>query len=187
MSFAALLRRVRDLPHRLSANTSGLAAVEFGLLLPVMLTIYIGGSTVTQAISVNRKVTLVAHAVADLTAQASSLTTTETNNILDAASAIMYPYQTTTMSVTVTSIKIDKNKKATVLWSKTLNGTQQSGDVTGKIPTDLVEAESCLVWGEATYVFKPTIGYVITGSINLGDQTFMRPRQAAYSACVAKS
>ena len=91
------------------------------------------------------------------------------------------------MSVTVASIKIDSNKKATVIWSKTLNGTQRSGDVTSKIPTDLKESESCLIWGEAAYVFKPAVGYVISGSINLGDETFMRPRLAAYSACVAKT
>ncbi|MEZ5786366.1 MAG: TadE/TadG family type IV pilus assembly protein [Xanthobacteraceae bacterium] len=187
MSVAALLRGIAGLPRQLGRDASASAAVEFALIVPVMLTIYIGGSTVTQGISIDRKVTLVAHAVSDLTAQASSLTNTEISNILDAASAIITPYSSAPMSVTVTSIKIDSNKKATVIWSKTLNGTQRSGDVTGKIPADLKEAESCLIWGEATYVFKPAIGYVISGSINLGDETFMRPRQAAYSACVAKT
>lgn len=187
MNFAALLHHLRALSWRLSADTRGAAAIEFALIVPLMLTIYIGGSTVTQAISVDRKVTLVSHAIADLTAQATSLNTTDISNIFDAATAIMSPYQTGPMAVTVTSIKIDKNKKATVIWSRTQNGTQRSGDVTSKIPTDLQEAETCLVWGEAFYVFKPTIGYVLTGSINLGDQTFMRPRLAAYSACVVKN
>lgn len=187
MRFAALLRGVAGLPRQFGRDAKASAAIEFALIVPVMLTIYIGGSTVTEAISVNRKVTLVAHAVADLTAQANSLTNTEISNILNAASAIVYPYSNTPMAVTVTSIKIDSNKKATVIWSKTLNGTQRSGDVTSKIPTDLKEAESCLIWGEATYVFKPVVGYVISGTINLGDETFMRPRQAAYSACVTKS
>lgn len=187
MRLAALLREMTVLPRRLRSDADGSAAVEFGLLLPVMLSLYIGGATVTQAISVDRKVTLVAHAVADLTAQATALTNTEITNILDAGLAIMSPYSSATLSVTVTSIKIDKDKKATVIWSKTLNGTQRSGDVSGSIPTDLKEAESCLIWGEAAYVFKPAVGYVISGSINLGDKSFMRPRQAAYSACVEKT
>ena len=33
-----------------------------------------------------------------------------------------------------------------------------------------------LIWSEAAYTYKPTIGYVITGTMNLTDQIYMRPR-----------
>jgi Flp pilus assembly protein TadG len=187
MRIAAPLRLAQRALGRLGADTGGAAAVEFAVLLPVMLTLYIGGASVTQAISIDRKVTLVSHAVADLTAQATSVTSTDTTNILNAAAAIIAPYTTTPMSVTITSIKIDANGKATVDWSETLNGTKRSGDVSSLIPAALKIASSCLVWGEAKYLYTPPIGYVITGTLTLTDQNFMRPRQAAYSNCIKKT
>ena len=33
-----------------------------------------------------------------------------------------------------------------------------------------------LIWSEVAYNYKPTIGYVITGTLNLSDQIWMRPR-----------
>jgi hypothetical protein len=33
-----------------------------------------------------------------------------------------------------------------------------------------------LIWGEASYSYKPAIGYVVTGTLNLKDQIYMRPR-----------
>jgi hypothetical protein len=35
---------------------------------------------------------------------------------------------------------------------------------------------SSLIWGEVQYTYKPTIGYVITGTLTLHDQIYMRPR-----------
>ena len=33
-----------------------------------------------------------------------------------------------------------------------------------------------LIWSEVQYTYMPTIGYVITGTLNLKDQIYMRPR-----------
>jgi hypothetical protein len=37
-------------------------------------------------------------------------------------------------------------------------------------------ASTSLVWGEASYAYRPTIGWTITGTLNLGDKFFLRPR-----------
>lgn len=37
-------------------------------------------------------------------------------------------------------------------------------------------ANTSLIWGEATYSFKPTIDWTITGTFNLKDKFFLRPR-----------
>lgn len=169
LSTGAALRRLR-------ADTSAVAAVEFAVILPAMLTLYIGGVSITQGINIDRKVTLAAHTVADLTAQASTVTSADLTNILNATTAILSPYATTPLKITVSAIKIDDNGKATVDWSETRNGVKRSGDVSGIIPAALKTPNSGLVWGEASYGYTPPIGYVITGTMNLGEQTFMRPR-----------
>ena len=55
------------------------------MLLPLMVTLYLGGVEVSQAIAVDRKVTLVARTLADLVAQATSITNADMTNILNAA------------------------------------------------------------------------------------------------------
>ena len=61
---------------RLARDQEGVSAVEFAMLLPLMLTLYLGGVEVSQGISIDRKVTLTARTVADLVAQVSSIDTT---------------------------------------------------------------------------------------------------------------
>jgi hypothetical protein len=49
------------------------------------------------------------------------------------------------------------------------------------IPTALQVGGSYLIFSEVSYVFTPTIGYVLKSSITLRDYTYTRPRQ---SLCV---
>ena len=51
-------------------------------------------------------------------------------NILDASSAIIAPYSTTQLQITLSCINIDANKNATVKWSVTRGGTVHSGSIT---------------------------------------------------------
>ena len=64
----------------LREDERGVSAVEFAMLLPLMLTLYLGGVEVSQGVSIDRKVTLTARTVADLVAQVSSINTTGLNS-----------------------------------------------------------------------------------------------------------
>ena len=74
------------------------------MLLPLMLTLYLGTVEVSQGIAADRKVTLTARTVADLVAQVSSISNADMTNSLNAAAAVMTPYSTTNLMVTVTSV-----------------------------------------------------------------------------------
>jgi Flp pilus assembly protein TadG len=159
------------------ADQRGVSAVEFAILLPLMLTLYLGGAEISQAVSADRKTTLVAHTVGDLTAQAANVVSSDVSNIFSAATAVAYPLSSSNLTVTLSSVCIDSTgTKATIGWSQTLNGTARSGTVTTLIPSALMVANTSLIWGEAHYAYKPTIGWTITGTLNLGDQFFLRPR-----------
>jgi Flp pilus assembly protein TadG len=157
----------------------GVSAVEFAMLLPLMLTLYLGGVEVSQGISIDRKVTLTARTVADLVAQVASIDTTGINAALGAATAIMAPYPDANAKVTVSVVDIDANGNAKVKWSSTKNGTARAVGSTVTLPSALNVPSTSLVWGEASYTYEPSIGYMITGTMNLSDQIFMRPRLSA--------
>jgi Flp pilus assembly protein TadG len=160
----------------LSTDQKGVSAVEFALLLPVMLTMYFGSIQITDAINADRQITLVAGTVADIAAQYQSVATNDVNNILAAASAVLAPFPVANAQVTLSSVLIDANGNATVDWSVSLHGTQRTGTVTSAIPTALRVANTSVIWGEATYAYRPVIGWGLIGTLNLYNQIFMRPR-----------
>lgn len=178
MQMTDMFFNLRSRLRKFAADHRGVSAVEFALIAPLMVTIYIGGVEVTQAVSVSRKTTLVAHTVADLVAQDTTVTNSEISDILAASATVASPYSTSNLKVTVSSINIDASGKATIGWSDTLNGTARARGSTIALPAALAVANTSLIYGEVTYSYKPQFGWVLTGTFTLGDTIYMRPRLA---------
>ena len=162
---------------RLARDKRGVSAVEFALLAPVMIGLYFGCAEIADGVGTDRKVSLISAALANLSAQATTISSTDMTNILDASGAIITPYSASKLKMTLTCIKIDANKNATVKWSVTRNGTANSGSIT--IPSALAVANSYLILSEASYAYTPSVGYSISGTLNLSDKMYMTPRISA--------
>jgi Flp pilus assembly protein TadG len=186
MKPALIIVRTRRSLRRFLADKRGVSAVEFAMLLPLMVTLYLGGVEVSQAVAVDRKMTLVARTLADLTAQATSVNDSDMSNIKAAATAVVAPFDDTKLGFTISSVVIDAQKVAKIKWSDNRNGTVRApGDVV-TVNDTLKESTTYpiyLIWAETKYAYTPTVGYVITGTMNLTDQIYMRPRQ---SDCVLR-
>jgi Flp pilus assembly protein TadG len=172
MTFAML-----RLTRRFTRDPRAVAAIEFAMLLPLMVTLYLGTVEVSQGVSIDRKVTLTTRTVADLVTQSASVNNAAMTNILDSSAKILTPYPTTELRVTVSAVNIAADKKATIAWSDTRNGVARPVGQQVTLPSDaLAVPNTTLIWSEVSYLYKPTIGYVITGPVNLSDQIYMRPR-----------
>jgi Flp pilus assembly protein TadG len=163
---------------RFRCDQRGVSAVEFALLLPLMVTLYIGGFEISQAISIDRKVTLVARTVADLVARSAGFTQGEMTNILNAATTVASPYSAASIKVKVSQIYIKADGTTKIDWAAAKNTTQHTKGETVTVPAGLKIAgkDSYLIWAEVEYDYKPTIGYVLTGTLKLTDYIYMRPR-----------
>ena len=120
----------------LAAAVDGIAAVEFALILPLLLVLYFGSIEVTQAVRASRKVDLVASALANLASQQSTCSAgstpclteadmTGSNGIFTAAAAIMAPFDTTTLQMTISQVTISTYNTALIAkvdWTVTNNG-----------------------------------------------------------------
>jgi Flp pilus assembly protein TadG len=161
---------------RFVEDRRGVSAVEFAMLLPLMITLYLGSVEVSQGVSIDRKVTLTTRTIADLASQVSSINNTDMTNLLNASSAVIDPFDKTQLKVVVSAVTVDANGNAKIAWSDTLNGTKRTVGATVTLPAALNVANTQLIWSEVSYSYKPTVGYVITGTLNLSDQIYMRPR-----------
>jgi Flp pilus assembly protein TadG len=175
----------RDGVRALIADRRGVSAVEFAFLLPVMMTLYLGVVEGTQGISAKSKVTLTTHTLADLTTQYTDVTNADMSNILNAASAIMTPFPTGNLQAVVSEVTIDSQGNATVTWSDTLNGSALTVGQSVSVPAALDVPNTSLILAQVQYNYTPSLGYVLTGTINLQDQIYLLPRQSATIARTA--
>jgi Flp pilus assembly protein TadG len=174
----ALARRLCLGLDRFAKERRGIAAVEFAMLLPMMMTLFLGSVEVTTGIAIQRKVTLTARAVADLSSQFTAIADTDMTNVLNASSDIIAPYASAQLATVVSELSINAQGQATVVWSDTLNGTARTVGSAVTVPSNLAIANTYLILGEAQYKYSPSYGFVVTGTLTLSDQIYMRPRQA---------
>src|ERR1700750_368146 len=97
---AALSRHLRGLIR----DQRGGSAVEFAMLLPLMITLYLGAVEISQGVGIDRKVTLTTRTVADLASQVSSINNADMTNMLTASSAVIAPYDPTKLKVVVSAV-----------------------------------------------------------------------------------
>lgn len=177
MSIVQIIRHTRAIWR----NDHGISAVEFALILPVMLTLYLGTIDVSTFIILDRKVAVVAGSVADLVARAEDQIATSTvDDYFKAAEFTIKPYDSANLRQRVTSLRIDGDAKAWVLWSRTYNGgsplTKDSQYV--QIPPEFAAANKnkYLIMGEAWNSADPLIGYLFNSTMNYQHRYFFRSR-----------
>lgn len=163
---------------RFSGDKRGVSAVEFAIILPFMAMLYLGGTAITQAIIVKRKVVLVAHTVGDLVARDNNVTNAEVTAIFDAAKAVFAPYDwTSLLKIKITSVNVNGSGTATVGWSDALQDTARATNSSVTLPTGLNAPNTSIIWTEVSYNFTPPVGGAFTGgTLTLTDQLYIRPR-----------
>lgn len=166
-------RGLLGLFHR---SRSGLAALEFAIILPIMVLLYLGGFEVSEAFIINRKVTHATSVLGDLVAQAKTISDQEMSNILDAVSAVMNPYPTEDMHIIVSGVAIDKDGAATIAWSDARNTGAYAEGSAYTLPDGINQANTFLVAAEVSYAYTPTFGHTLTGTFDLHDEFYLRPR-----------
>lgn len=185
------MRVIRTLIDRLREFRlveQGVAAVEFALILPAMLILYIGSVEAASLISMDRRVQQIAGTLGDLVAR--SDTTIDQSTLQDyfkAAGGLMTPYATTDLRQVVSLIEVKNDNTTRVVWSKQyLNGTygQATGaahatnSTTYKLDDELkvIAKGSYVVVSEVNYSYLPFYGIIIKQPVMLYRENYFMPR-----------
>jgi Flp pilus assembly protein TadG len=183
--------------RKFSTDADAVAAIEFAIVVPFMLLLYIGGIELANGMAINVKVSATAHSVTDMVTQNTSLSKAQMQNILTGATAIIAPYpviggSSSLLSVTVSEISSDANGNLTLQWSQSYNGTSFGSGRTNltnlTVPTSLngtvgnannannQNDQVSFIVGEVSYAYTPNLGYTISGTVNLQDTYWVFPR-----------
>ena len=176
------LQRIGRLMRQTSGfgpDVRGVSALEFAMIMPIMLALFFGGIELGDAFAIKRKVTRATSALSDLVTQARTISDKDMTNILDASQAIVAPYALAALHIKITGVEIDKKGVARASWSDARNDKPHQVGAKVVVPPGLQLKDSFLVMAELTYKYKPRIGYLLTGTFDLADQFYLRPRKSS--------
>lgn len=162
----------------------GVAAVEFALIAPVLILIYMGLAEVTMALMAERRASHATAVVADLVAQDTLTTRTELNDLFSVAEEILSPFSPSGMKIRTTAIRADANGVPKVVWSygKGIAGYGKGSTVAG-LPKDLIVAYDTLIMSEMAYNYDSAIKYAIPNALNFKETYYLRPRKLEMVNC----
>lgn len=168
-----LMRRL----SRFAGARKGLAALEFAILLPMMVFLLFGSCDLIDVMIVNRRVQNVSASIADVVARDTEVSNSEIQGLWSSLSVLMYPEGVgTAMDVRVTSVSISNNK-ATVVWSEGFNGlAPMSKNSTVSLPSAMIQNGSSLIMAETVYRYSSVLGFLFSGTVTMNYTAYRRSR-----------
>lgn len=179
-----------------------MAAMEFALIAPVLIVLYMGSVEIVTGIDVNRKLNRAATTMTALLTQEKDTTTpANIKGIMDLGAAAFLPYARDTPQITVTAVDVSSDgKKATVAWSfRRVNGVDtvpfaKNSAIT--LEPSLLIKDSSVVRVDMSIAYVPLMAWTIKSTtskangtsavgITLSDRAFGRVRIGKSATCTA--
>lgn len=160
-------RGVFGLWRRYRSDHRGVAAVEFALIVPVLLLLYLGTMEISSGVSLNKRVARVASTTADLVTQQDAVDRDRLEAIMKVGESILFPYRADAPRITIVGIDVDDDHPdgGQIVWSRRLNkdGSFDAGWTAGDytfVPDRLRIDETFLVMVKAEIKYLPLVAWV---------------------------
>jgi Flp pilus assembly protein TadG len=182
----------------LASNQDGIAAVEFALLLPVMITLFFGVVETSLALLCRADVSKMASTAADLISQANTVSSADLGNVYAAAGTILYPYYDPSVSgsdrpsIRLTSVVDDGSGAAgkshltgKVAWTCTQTGSGALTPATRAVGNTVTFTQPLMTEGGSVIIAEIAYNYaspttkVIAAPINFTNNFYTKPRRVA--------
>lgn len=172
----ARLTRFFKLTRKANRRDDGVVMVEFALILPILLILFIGLVEFTQAFSVYRRLAATTGAISDLVSQEVTVDNAFLADAVTLADELMKPHGTAPMQLAVVSVIADENNVTTVDWTYPA-GVYAQGAAYTLPDAALTAANTSMIVTEASYNFTPTVSKFL-GAFEINETAFFRPRRA---------
>jgi Flp pilus assembly protein TadG len=177
---------------RLTRDRSGIAAVEFALLLPILLTLFLGSYELSSLLLAYLKLEAAAESAADLIAETdvnTVLQSSDFTNVTNAVKQIMVPFSTsgTTLKIAYASITYSTGS-AVINWHAEINGAPAitaaslpNGANSANLGNPASGSTDSVIVAKVTYDYTSPVTYALATNYMIAEASFMRPR---YVTCV---
>lgn len=178
------IKRVLARGRRFGQSERAIAATEFALIVPFMLMVYMGSVELSQAVSVDRRVAVVAGGLGDLVARVDEeMAYADLTDYFAAAEGTMQPYDTAELKQVITCVHVDEYGTTSIVWSYGYNGaTAHTIGNTYTLPTEMTDlvSDGYVIVAEAQYQYQPLMGYFFEDPFTMYKEFFYLPRHGSF-------
>ncbi|NRP72258.1 hypothetical protein ILFOPFJJ_03155 [Ensifer psoraleae] len=175
-------RRVSASLSALIRDRRGVGGVEFAIVAPLLIMLYIGSFEISLGFTVARKVARASSAVSDMVSQQTDVNKTLLDNMKNVALSIMAPYNSTGYTLKITGIQVTGTTSGKVVWSRDQNGaTPYAVDSIATVPAELDAVNAFVVRTELVVphdllLFAPGLENSTLKTIDLSKTSYYRQR-----------
>jgi Flp pilus assembly protein TadG len=176
--------------RRLFGDKSGVAAIEFGFIAPLMFMMLVGTVELAQLITVDRRVTVVASTTADLVAREQTINKAGIDVVMQIVGVLFAPYETPPLKVELIAVGALEtaltNTKTCWSYAHQLGSTAPKvRNAVYSLPTGILSASNppnpgvvaTVIVAEVSYTYTPLIfSSFVQGAFPLSDKFYLKPR-----------
>jgi Flp pilus assembly protein TadG len=155
---------------------SGLAALEFAIIAPMMILLVFGSVDLIDTLGANKRAQNAVASIADVVARDDAVSNAEIAGLWAAMDVLMYPDDGVNMQMRVTSVRIDTATSARVVWSEGHGMTARVANTTVALPAQMMTPGTSVIFAESRFPYTAPLGFLHSGSVNLDHEAYRRSR-----------
>ena len=175
-------------------DRSGTAAIEFALIVPILLIIFFGSYETANLVLAYMKLEDAAETAADLVAQTTVNTVLQSStyfpNVTNAVKQVLTPLTVSGTQLKIAYASVTYSTGSPVIdWHYEVNGATaltvaniSSSQNLAKLGSETSGSTDSVIVAQLTYAYSSSFSHVLKSSYTLSELAFNRPR---YSNCVA--
>jgi Flp pilus assembly pilin Flp len=156
----SLARPLTGFLRRFGRDRRGVSAVEFALIAPFMILLYLGSVEVS------------------LVAQDDVITDDEITDILNAGAVIVAPFDPTPLEIRITSILMDSGGDVEVQWSDASGMSPYAEGSAISVPDGVLERNRSVIMVEVEYRYETMFGELGVNHFDISEIFYLRPRRS---------
>lgn len=172
--------RLAAMSAQLASDISGFAAVEFAMIVPVMIMMLLGCVEVCDALNLQNRVSTIAETASLLVARCSSVSRGDLADVMRISDSIMGKYSEQALKIEIVAVQTDAANTTTVLFSQDRSGGEPygAGSTYPKLPQGVIAQNHAGIIADVTYAYRSPFGQYIHGTILVHDNLAQVTRDA---------
>lgn len=159
--------------RRLAVDRSGVSAIEFALILPILFLMHMGAAEGFQAYVAQRNIAHLSATMADITARNRTISTAELNDVMGASAAMMHPLPNVRLQQRISSLSADSGGTVSTDWTVKKDFQSSEGP---SVPSGYLKPNESVIVTDVVYDYQPTLGFFLPESIRMTRHAYSRPR-----------
>lgn len=157
---------------RFRRDHRGVAAIEFALMAPFLVALYLGAIELMLAFQALTRMSHMATAMADMASQNRTISAAELDEIMRAGSVMAYPLPSGPLGQRISSIRRDANGAVSVSWSRASN---YSG-AAPQSPAGFLQPGESLIVADVSYDYPTAFALLLPTQLRFERHAYLRPR-----------